>query len=521
MVIAPNSGLRILSNVPLDNTYVHTIYFASVSSQISYFTSKLKFANTQYTYIRTSTNVIRVNQNPEALYDCNYIMFQNTSFGNKWFYAFITDTVYVNNECTELHFEIDVMQTWFFETQVLKSFVERQHSYSDAIGSNITPEPIQVNEYVYQEYEPVQNMNYYRVLIAIVDTSGETDGTLYDGIYGSAKLFCYDSTDVQGINEKVNEYVQKPDAIIGMYMCPTILIPYIPETHQLTYGASGLKTIVAFGSVNAGTKLDGYTPNNKKLLTYPFNFFHVDNASGQSLALRYEFFEDNMPRVEISGNITQPVQCVLRPVAYKGTEPGGGLATGDTLNTESISLQNFPICSWNVDAYQAWVAQNSVPLVLNTVSSAMPMTINAGIAEGLGATGTGVMSGIGIISNLLSQVYTASIQADISKGQLNNGSPNVSAGKQQFYKARACIPYQLAVQIDGFFDLYGYAVKSVATVNRNVRPHWCYTKTVGVNLKGNVPAPDMNKIAQCYNNGITFWMNGDEIGNYDLDNRVR
>ena len=62
------------------------------------------------------------------------------------------------------------------------------------------------------DYKPIINMKDMCVCISIVDTSNATDGTLYDGIYGSSQLWVYDSTDVQGINSKVNEYVQKPDA---------------------------------------------------------------------------------------------------------------------------------------------------------------------------------------------------------------------------------------------------------------------------------------------------------------------
>ena len=45
-------------------------------------------------------------------------------------------------------------------------------------------------------------------------------------------------------------------------------------------------------------------------------------------------------------------------------------------------------------------------------------------------------------------------------------------------------------------------------------------KTIDVNIVGSVPADDMAKIKACYNNGITFWRNGNEVGNYSLDNSV-
>lgn len=113
MYIQPQTNIRILKNVPLDTTYGHTIYFSDASSQQTYFTGKQKYNLGNYTYQRVKKGVARVGIKSDNLYDCNYMMFQNTSYGTKWFYAFITSVEFVNNECSEITFELDVMQTWF------------------------------------------------------------------------------------------------------------------------------------------------------------------------------------------------------------------------------------------------------------------------------------------------------------------------------------------------------------------------------------------------------------------------
>ena len=95
--IEPNSTIRLLTGCPLDKTYDHTIYFASQSAQTSYFQSLTKYTYSNYSYIR-QTRTIKVQADAGAnLYDCNYLMFKNTSFENKWFYAFVTSIEYVNN----------------------------------------------------------------------------------------------------------------------------------------------------------------------------------------------------------------------------------------------------------------------------------------------------------------------------------------------------------------------------------------------------------------------------------------
>ena len=529
MYIEPNTNIKILHNVPLENTYDHSLYFASATAQYNYFASMVYKNCVNYTYQRVNKGVMRIDGKADLYYNCNYLMFQNTNFGNKWFYAFITSVEYINNETTEITFEIDVIQTWLFDAHIEECFIERQHSLSDGIGDNIIPENLNMGEYVFNNYEPVMNTTGHKldnmcVIIAITDTTQATSGQLYDGIYGGAKLLAYNSTDVSAINSKINEYLQKPDAITAMYMCPKEIIGTIPTSHILPYGASGFRQIIQKTAVAKTMSLDGYTPKNGKMYTYPYNFYHVDNASGQELNLRYEFFDDLTPMVEIDGTITQPVQVTLRPVNYKGmphyTPPsGGGIQNPPTtLNTEVIQLNNYPMCSWNVDAYQAWVAQNAIPIgygVINTLAT-------GGIASNYSAHPAGTMGAgiVGSVTSVLSDWYKASIQADISKGSFNNGGVNTAIGKQQFYGGRCSVNYQTAKMIDDYFTMFGYAVKAIGRPYLHARPHWTYIKTLGCTLSGSIPSDDAKKIISVYDNGITFWMNANEVGNYSLDNSL-
>jgi hypothetical protein len=76
------------------------------------------------------------------------------------------------------------------------------------------------------------------------------------------------------------------------------------------------------------------------------------------------------------------------------------------------------------------------------------------------------------------------------------------------------------MMIDDFFTMYGYAVRRCKIPNRSSRPHWNYVKTIGCCITGSVPADDMRKICSIYDAGITFWKNGNEVGNYSLNNSL-
>ena len=198
-----------------------------------------------------------------------------------------------------------------------------------------------------------------------------------------------------------------------------------------------------------------------------------------------------------------PIQCTLRPTNYKGS-------TGVFPN-ESLTLSNYPMCSWSTDAFRAWLAQNAIPIIANaTVKGA-----TGAVMGGLPMAGASLLSSA---TNALVSGYQASIQADITKGNQNHGNNNVASGLQSFYGGRCSITKYYARMIDEYFTMFGYAIHRVKIPNRNGRPHWNYVKTIGCNIVGSVPADDMRKICNIYDAGVTFWKNGDEIGNYSLDN---
>ena len=82
------------------------------------------------------------------------------------------------------------------------------------------------------------------------------------------------------------------------------------------------------------------------------------------------------------------------------------------------------------------------------------------------------------------------------------------------------ITSQFAQIIDKYFDVYGYKTNLLKTPNVAHRQNWWYTKTINVNIVGNVPNDDMNKIKEAYNNGLTFWRNPANFLNYSVSNGI-
>lgn len=131
MATVPLSGtdIRLLSSIPFSNDYKNTRWFDTITEQTAYFNSKpVVHSMIEANFQRIEGyNYIAVNKSIDDLWNTNYIMFRNTSYNNKWFYAFVTKLEYKNAGLTYVHFQIDVFQTWKFEMNFKPSYIVREH----------------------------------------------------------------------------------------------------------------------------------------------------------------------------------------------------------------------------------------------------------------------------------------------------------------------------------------------------------------------------------------------------------
>ena len=274
MYIAPNSTIKILKNVPLDSSYEHTLYFAKtsmgLSAQQAYFASLAKYTLTGQSYQRIKKGWLRVEIVSDNLYDCNYLMFQNTNFGSKWFYAFIKSVEYINNAVSEIEFEIDVMQTWNSEYTLDQCFVEREHSETDNVGDNIIPENLDIGtEYVSSNMTTVDLSDGGVFLMYYETRSGNNHGNfLLDKVYSQIPcgyLGAATPSNLQHINDVVDALYA--DEIVALYQFPLSL--FTIQNNTITLRDVPVVINTSFNTIQ------GYSVKNKKLF---HQFDDVDNC---------------------------------------------------------------------------------------------------------------------------------------------------------------------------------------------------------------------------------------------------
>lgn len=509
MYIAPNTTIYILKDCPLDNTYDHTIFFTGKEAQTVYFQSLTKHTLTQQTYQRVNKSTMRVQIASEGLYDCNYLMFRNTAFGQKWFYAFIKSIEYINNKTSEITYEIDVLQTWFFDYHPDECFVEREHTYTDNIGDNTQPENVELGEYITNSQQlsglstgdAPGGTNGNIVVAATFDKDfNDTTFDRYNGLFSGVtfNIFYGDSrysqagTFLAEVAEK-----GKQDGVLAVFLCPWQLTN--PDNSDANY----YDNLVS----KQYDSIDGYVPKNNKLFTYPYNFLYVTNMQGAGAAFPYEFFDSTYCQYRLILALSCNPSVVFVPKNYKGVNYN---------YDEKMTISGWPQLPYNIDSFKAWLAQSASSLDVQALSTGAAM----GVALGSALTGGAALPLIGAATSfgtIGANVYQHSILPNQAKG--GGGAVTMAAAKLlDFMIMKKSVKAEFAKIIDNYFTAYGYACNKVKVPNRNARTRWTYCKTRQATLTGSVPCDDMAKICEIYNRGITWWRNADDIGKYYLDN---
>lgn len=500
-MFTPSTELRLLGNVDITNTYKNTFSFADLASQTTFFLGKTKSTFTNFLYQRKERSV-KVPANIENLWNVNYMMFKNSSYGSKWFYAFIINMKYVNDDTTEIEFELDLIQTWFFDMDYKKCFVEREHVTDDGIGNHLLEENLDIGSPVTMSYsnsDIIKALTY--VIASTVDIGGVTQtGGKYTGVYSG--LTFYASSDISWIQSFISalETQGKSDALISIFTVPKNLV-VTDANNKVENANSGWFQLTGVDKYR-GT-LDGYTPKNNKMLCYPYNYLEVTDNKGSNKIFKYEFFSSPIvSQFFLSCNVSPSPTVFLTPYNYNGIYQN---------NDESMALGDYPLCAWSTDVYANWLAQNQVSNALRVGSGLLG--VGVGIATG---NPIGVASGVLSVANSIGTFKEMSIAPPKASGGASGGA-NIARGTQVFSFFKKTVRSEYAKRIDDYFSMFGYKVSTVKIPNIRTRPSWNYVKLLEANIFGDIPNNDLKRIHSIFKEGITFW-HGDFVGSFDLYN---
>lgn len=487
MVIAPQTQVYLLKDVPLDRSKQNTILFSSREQQTNYMLSKVSAGFPNFTYVRQNKS-IRVSVNADKIYNCNYCMYKNASYGDKWFYAFIIDIEYVNNEVSAVYIEMDNFQSWLFEMEIGQCFVEREHVSDDSIGLHTVPEPVEYGEVV-----PQQKGEYYftdwRVILKYVPRSIEdiTDkpvasGTVLQHQYTGANYVVL-PLDAVEINGNINGLLSLGYTITSVYMCPyTITGSQVSEIDINTNVSR--PTVFYYKTSILPQDGNSYKPKNNKLFTFPYTFLRATNGEDGSCDYKWEdSVSGEYANMHLEMTCANAVGCRLYPT----------LTTVTNNRMESVSITNFPKCDWNENAF---VSSYGNGLIANTISNLLSF----------GGQFSGINSTLGSL-----------FKPKELKGNASTPYTSVASNHYGFEFYVMAIKGEYAKIVDDFFTRFGYQVNRYKVPNLRSRTSFNYVKTRDAHVHGEVPTSAITEIETMLNNGVTLWHTND-VGNYELNN---
>jgi hypothetical protein len=538
-IYAPDTDLRLLS-VPLTMGDGHQLDFATAAAQTAYFQGKTVRTYADFSYQRKD-HYIAVPEVYDNLLTCNYIMYRNTAHGSKWFYAFIERVEFVNQNCSHIYIKTDVFQTWLFDFAFLPSLVRRECVADDSLWKHTLPEPVPTGDTVSaDEVELTTNVgtgalsircdsatrfdvNYYVAIMCnhpftyISTTLPSGTKTAYTG--GAAcgcVIYGVSFAQLQPFLEKVNDAGDTGD-IVAVFPVPRMGVGFTPITHTLPppdTSQVAWNNDVGFlfdGTMSDRTvaknnsSIDGYTPKNKKLFCYPYNFMLL-RCGDSSQVLKYELF----------GNPSSVTTTFHRTLSL-GSPPVFGVSIGNyegiTNNVEKgVSIQNWAPISWSYDLFKQYLALHSNSLAF----SALQTITGIGMSAATGGLTAAADAFSGVLPRMMQYADMAK-QPEGRRGQLA-GNYLGYANKNGIYVEKRTIRAEYAHIVDDYFSRYGYRVDTLKTPSFKNRPKWDYLLTENCAISGDIPASDATELQGLFNSGITVWHDSSHFGDYSQNN---
>ena len=556
-VITPQTDVYLIK-VPLEINDLNQLTFTNATAQYNYFNSLPKLSVDNFTYQRKD-DTIRYGANFDSLLSYNYVMYRNDAFSNKWFYAFISGMEYLNDNVTAISIKTDTFQTWQFDLVYKPCLIEREHVNNDTVGLHTLPEGLELGEYVINgdvtnfggialDY---QNEHYYTIIeVTQVENNGANGTLSYTWASGSHELTPKVNNLQRGTIPLIvggmaagstSGDIRKPsdvthlydlaglgNSVVNMYILPETLVGAFNEIKLTATPTTGTALtldgifvpVTSNGVFDMGTSsfsrpttINGYTPKNNKLKTYPFCYFNISNNSGSSNPYRYEDFSSTVAfKTEgtfgISGNVKTIPQNYLN------------ISTSENGLDYSVNGPKYPVCSWKSDSYTNWLTQNAVNLETEWTKT----FINPLLSPSDLTTRTAGKSVSGNLVNMALDQHAAKTQANMTSDQARG---NMSIGDFLWSKYRSPFTYlpmsikaEYARCIDEFFSEFGYKCNRVKIPNITGRRNWNYVKTVGCYIEADIPQDDLAEIKSMFDKGITLWHNPATFADYSQTNDI-
>lgn len=540
MIDNKNSEIILCSGIKLDKNYENVLSY-NEEEMVNLCRNNSIYTAKEYSFIG-NTNYIDIECPYQTTMYSNYVAFLNPTFGNKWMFCWVTDVKLINPKTSRIFFEIDVFSTWYSRFNVGEAFIEREHVDDDEVGLHTLPENLETGDYIIDNKIKKNGYGKDNMCFILATTvfpwitqedgnwvlSGGRSATcnIYNSNLSGLEYFWYTNTEngITKLQHTIEAFANsgKADAIYMLFACPDSCFEKVLEdpedgswgsVKQKQGSYNKMWTDDNTDTIYKATSLNGYTPRNNKLLTYPYCYLLMNNGNGGNAIYQYELFKnsENFCYFTIDHAICPSASIYLRPYKYKNSD--------NTYNQmDGLPLGKFPMCSWNSDAYINWLTQNSANIKMGMVESAFNVGANVASQNVTGA----LSSGLGLISNIMQLQNKRDTMTPQASGNINSGDVIYSIEETTYTCYQMSIKEEYAIIIDRYFSRFGYKVNIVKTPNLNSRAKFNFIKVGGMDelISGNIPASDLEKINSLFRKGITIFHDYNAFGDYTISNPI-
>lgn len=545
MGATPYTTIKLMRRYPCGPDYENSLYFANVVAQTNYMDTLVFKTFTNQSFQRPSRGRIRLQIAFTDSETVNYLAWNGKKNPNVasdvWYYAFVTGVKCINEAVTEFEYQIDIIQTYWWLVTVQRCFVERENTVSDAPYEHLIDEGISIGEYTNKKTYSLPSALTDLVLIIAASfnknledaSTGRING-LFNGL--SYNLFDLTDTGIQAAIDFLSQVANqgKTDGIVSCF--------YAPRFGFTSFGGSFVRPAFSDAKFQNVTRSDGSSIRNNKLLSYPYTYLYVTNNAGDAETYKFELFDGDNIYFNFTCDTTCSPSVICIPASYN-----------NGARYQTIGITGYPVCSYTNDSFKAWLAQNGANFIGSKISTFANGA--AQIAGGLSAervasyrqasiqndlhggydysaqiaaqeagnmarvrTAAGAANVGGQVLSTFGTLYGASIAPNTAAG-VGSSSTLYCAGLLNFTMIARSVHPKFIDSIDDYFDMFGYKVNVQKRPTFNNRPHWTYVKTQNCQLTGYVGNNVSSAFKNILNNGIRFWRNGAEVGQYNLDNR--
>ena len=534
--MARNSELILCSGIRLDREYSNVVDY-SESNMLSLCRTNKIGGDSNYSFIRSESRLVTSIPYGTALQG-NYIAFQNPDYSNKWFFAFVDDVKYVNDNSTEIYYTIDQFSTWFRNLSINDCFVVREHTNDDTIGSNTIDENLDVGQIIATWGKTDTNLStnngYFWIVVACNFNPNPTESQGAERYAGMAMYGDYPqgsawfawlinpnnyTTEILSLSQWIYDVAQRGHSndIQSIFAVPYQAfnaIGDVGEDHLVKSGGGRKINVQDILSKNIMYTMDAQQLNlkNNKCNVYPYLFLRITNNAGSFNDYKIEDFHFPEADDNISFNYIG-IPCLgysgkVRPQYYQGI---------DNNEDESLQMGKYPTLSWSSDAFTNWITENAVSIGVSGISAVIGGAVSVATANPIGIASASLS-----IANIIGQFTQAKMKPNTAEGNANAGDLNLSFNLNRFKIFRMRPKAEYLKRIDDYFSTYGYKTLRMKIPNITGRRYWNYVEieqneSIG---HGSIPADALNTINNAFHQGVTIWHNHSNIGNYELDNSI-